>query len=305
MSYSRRRFIKRVSTVAGLGLLAPIPPRWLWSAPPSVLVVEPDESLLREMALVAVDAARAAGADFADVRVAAGRSLLVGTSADYSQGETSPQMGRPRLDMRLEYGIRVLAGGVWGFAGGLELTRDAVAALARRAVGRARSNRRRRGTVGLARVGTGQTGTWNAPIEQDPFDVPIGEQAELAFAALSEGGSVRGVDWGSVSYRWTRNLRVFASSEGSLISQRMAVAFPTAQVGVSGTRNTIGASVVADRPRSGAYGYEAITAIDLGDELRKAGQRAVAEAALGEPIQADVGRYDIVFGPREIGRAHV
>lgn len=128
MSPSRRTFLKQASAATALGVVGQIPGRLLW-ATPAELVPEPDEALLRELALTAVEAARTAGATFADVRMVAGRSILVRCSANY-RGSGTPGMGWPDLTSLAAYGIRAVVDGAWGFAGGTELTPDAVSGVA-------------------------------------------------------------------------------------------------------------------------------------------------------------------------------
>lgn len=182
-------FLKQISAAAALGM-AGQPPGRLWAMSPAALLPEPDEALLRELALTAVDVARAAGATFADVRMVAGRSIVVSCVANYSEGR-APGMAWPSLTSLAAYGIRAVVDGAWGFASGAELTPDGVRRVARSAVRRARNNRPRRPrTLELAAVPDGEQGTWATPIERDPFVVPIGEQGDIALAALAVAGRV-------------------------------------------------------------------------------------------------------------------
>lgn len=300
MSPTRRTFLKQMSAAATLGIVGQVPGRLLWAMPTAELIPEPDEALLRELALTAVDAARTAGATFGDVRVVAGRAINFSCGANYRRGE-GPQMGWPELTSLAEYGIRTIVDGAWGFAGGTELTTDAVRRVAQKSVGRARGNRPRRPrTLDLAPVPQGQQGTWETPIEQDPFLVPLGEQADIAFAALAEARRVDGIDSAGVFLLWSRHLRVFASSEDALIVQRISVASPRASTHIRRTEESPPISENVEALRRGPYGYEALTSVDLNEELRQAGERAVAESRRPVPPGVDVGRYDIVFGASAI-----
>ena len=298
MSPSRRTFLREVSAAAALGILGRVPGRRLLTAPLGELLPEPDEALLRQLALTAVDAAHAAGATFADVRVAAGQLVMFGCSADWSGGQAQHlEMSAPQLSVLAEYGIRAIVDGAWGFAGGAELTPEAVSRTAQQAVARARTNRPRRPrTLELAPVPPAAKGGWATPIVRDPFQVPVGEQADVAFAALAEAGRVHGVHQASVGLAWDRILRVFASSEGALIVQRIAIAEPSATAVVNPTAQSPGGSELVEALRAGAYGYEALTGVDLKAELRQAAERAVAASRRPPPRTVEVGRYDLVLG---------
>lgn len=294
MSGSRRRFLTQLSAATAVGVLGPLPARRLWAITPAELVPEPDEALVRELALVAVDEGRRAGATFVDVRAGAGLAIGLRFSADYTKGG-APEMGRPAATIQAAYGVRAIVDGAWGFAGGSELTPDAVRRVARRAVGRARSNRPRRPRqLDLAPVPPAVRGTWATPIARDPFAVPVAEQADLAYAALAEAGRVAGVWGANVSFGWRRHVRVFASSDGALVVQHLALANPVA---VATAWSSESGQVVEDvrELRRGPFGYEVIAGIDLKGGLRRAAERAVYESRQPVPPAVEVGRYDLVF----------
>ena len=298
MSPSRRSFLKDLSAAAALGVMSRVPlvgRGWL-TAPLAGLLPEPDEALLRKLALTAVDAARAAGATFADVRVASGQLLMIGCSANWSEGQ-APHMGAPSLGLVAEYGIRAIVDGAWGFVGGAELTVDGVRRAAQRAVARARNNRPRRPrTLELAPVPHAEQGTWDTPIAQDPFQVPVAEQVDLALAALEGAGRVAGIHWAGVDLAWDRILRVFASSEGALIVQHIRIAAPDAATLVNPTEKSPGGLDYVETLPTGPFGYEAVTRVNMKELLRRSAERAVAESRLPPARSVEVGRYDLVLG---------
>jgi TldD protein len=300
---SRRTFLKCASAAAALGLVAQLPgSSRLWAAAPEELLSEPEEALLRELALAAVEAARSAGATFADVRVTSGRLLSMGAGFNRPQGQR-PGVGWPSLTLRSEYGVRAVVDGAWGFAGGSVLTAEAVASVARLAVSRARSNKPRKPrTLELAPAPQVESGRWASPVERDPFTVPVREQAELALAALAAAEAVPGVVQADTQFTWAQNLRVFASSEGSLTVQRVSLAWPGASaIGRAGEQYRLTREGV-DTLLSGAYGYEAVGSSNLVEELRRAAERAVeASRREAEPqTSTEVGRYDLVLSARAV-----
>jgi TldD protein len=297
MTHTRREFLKQVSAATAFGVLHRLPGRALWAMAPGALIPEPDEALLKRLALTAVDAARTAGAAFADVRVTGMRRFNWG--AGFNGAGERPGMSPPRLEFSTAYGVRAAVDGAWGFAGGYVLTPEAIAQVARRAVSRAKGNRPRRPrTLELAPVARVENGLWAPPIAQDPFAVPVGEQADLALAALAAAAGVRGVLSGIFGAGWQQSLTVFASSEGSLTVQRLTRGGPGARVwGRSRDDNGLGDEDVASL-RQGWYGYEALSRVDdLAGELRQAAERAVAKSGPPDPppVPVEVGRYDLVL----------
>lgn len=294
MNPSRRSFLQQTSAMAAAGLLSRVPLRALWSQTPNGLLPPPDEPLLRELALKAVDAARAAGASFADVRVSVARAVSV--FADY--GGTVPYMAPPSLSSRVGCGVRAVVDGAWGFMGSYDLTPDGVTRVAQAAVTRARANRPRHPrTLELAPAPRVNEGNWATPIEQDAFNISIREQGDLQLAALAQAAQVPEIQLAGCAFYWGRSHRVFASTEGSLIVQRLDQAYPRAWVSVWGPGGDEAylATERVETFRIGGYGYEAVAGANLVVELRQAAERALARARPPvAPIPAEVGRYDLV-----------
>lgn len=291
MSPSRRTFLRQLSAAAALGAVGQVPARLLWAAQPAELLPEPDEALLRELALAAIDAARAAGATFADIRLGAGRSI--GLMCLRSSGGTSTN---PQLSRQDGYGIRAIVNGAWGFAGGTELSLDAVVGAARTAVALARANRpRHRTALELAPAPRIENGTWATPIERDPFSVPLEEMRDVAHDALDALPEHR-IEWGSVNLGWRCPTTVFASTEGTLVVQRLCQGGEWGDIMArpdQGYQNVAWGSL----GRRGGYGYEAVEVATLASRVREEAERIVAISVAASSAQpVEVGRNDIVFG---------
>ena len=116
----------------------------------------------RELALLAVDAARSAGANYVDVRVSRHWNESVSTREEQITGVgKSDSYG---------IGVRALVGGSWGFSGTRELTTDAVAEAAREATAIAAANDRvAPSETILAPVDAVPDGRWVTPHEIDPL----------------------------------------------------------------------------------------------------------------------------------------
>lgn len=300
MAQSRRAFLQRMSAATAAGMLTRLPGRELWAFSPAELIPEPDEALLRRLALTAIDAARAAGASFADVRVSAARAMDFMCNFTPKEHERPVTGNPPSIDLRMEYGVRVIAGGVWGFGSGTEMTADGIAAAARRAVAAALSSRpRNKQVVELAPTPPVPNGRWETPIKKDPFAVSIKDQIEYCQSIL---GAITAVPEATLAwsvFAWRRPVSVFASTDGSLIVQRYAYSSAGFTVGVSIGPTTRDEGGDAVYPKGGPVGYEMFDGRDWAAELIKTAKGAidlVRRARQTKPTE--VGRYDLVFSPR-------
>jgi TldD protein len=245
----------------------------------------PATDLFQRLALAAMDAAKVAGADFADIRIGVQRSIAVG-SAELTSG----------------YGIRARVQGTWGFQHGSVLTSDAVVAAARSATaGAARyaaTNVRlgRRAAVELAPAPV-VTGEWRGPVEIDPFTVPLDDYSRVT-GSITE--TTARLWFNSIVYapelRWQAETRVFASTEGSLVTQHF----------MRGGGGGNGYATLPDNPNDRVWlnlpgledrsaGFEAALRPDLTDYLLSGMEEIVRLRELPSRAFMDVGRFPIVF----------
>ena len=170
--------------------------------------------LLGQWAQRAVDAARTAGASYADARF----TRTVQHSYSFSDGylfEAVEVVG---------VGIRALMHGYWGFTGcplwvGDPAGADTVIQLAQEAVAQAQVNAH--GAPRTVELGSmsAVTGIWTTPVQIDPFSIPIEEKQDTirfwSDLASRYGVAVSGPSW----LRFRRQERVAATSEGTCIHQ--------------------------------------------------------------------------------------
>ncbi len=153
----------------------------------------------------ALDAVRAAGADYADVR--AEESLM--ESLHVRNGAVE------RLTNALDsgWGIHAMSGGGWGFASSSSSTSEAIRDTVARAIEIARaSGTRRRSRSDLSVLPTEQ-GTYQTPLKRDPFSVPLNERIDLLTSAInniSAGGERVKVAYGHISLE--RHNKLFANT---------------------------------------------------------------------------------------------
>src|SRR5688572_28150379 len=130
MSISRRDLLKAGASAAALGGLTALPRpllAQLEGAPEPLPPIQ--DPRLKALAMRAIDAARAAGASYADVRLSHTRTRSF-------NGQPAPPNDRESIVV----GARALVNGYWGFASGPVWSPDEMARLGRESVQQAKAN---------------------------------------------------------------------------------------------------------------------------------------------------------------------
>jgi TldD protein len=298
MFRSRREFVKLASTAAAAGIVWPArsiaqldPTRTMRDAFGGIDRRGPEPHAL---AAAALDAARKAGATFADVRV--DRQIMQSIQLVNEFG------GNALYSEDVGVGVRVIANGQWGFVSVESPTIDDVVEAARRAVHQAQVNAKGRVTqVALAPTSVAK-GTWATPVRTDPFAIVIGEQQEALLAGAKAALAISGVKRVDTSMEFLRVDRTFASTEGSEVAQTFSFAFPGARVYATVLDRSVQAMKVPEGWDLQAAGYEALAEAKLPDKMRAAADAAMKESkarlAGPKPTSVDVGRYELVVGPQ-------
>jgi TldD protein len=169
-----------------------------------------DERLLA-LADEALAAARAAGADFAEVRAVEELSESIDVRDERVEGVS-------RASSR-GVGIRVLSGGAWGFAA----TNDpaTVKATADRALAIARASATLRDDAVRLDDTPPPGGTYVTPHERNPFDVPLAEKIDLLLATTAAGREASGIAYVEATTDAWQRTTVFRSTEGGWFDQRV------------------------------------------------------------------------------------
>lgn len=224
---------------------------------------------MREFTESVLDAARAAGAEYADVRVldTETRSLAVRNGA--TEGiESGASLG---------FGVRVITGGAWGFAASAEVTPEAAVRVARQAVAIAKAS----ATVGAHRVSLADvaafTDTWSGACVIDPLTVSTEQCLEILLAADDAMRSVTGVSVARGEMSFLRSRKTFASTAGSFIEQ----SWVESSAGIVASAVAEGEAFNRSYPNShggGCYqgGWETIAALDLPGHAERVAREAVA-----------------------------
>jgi TldD protein len=216
----------------------------------------------------AVEAARAAGADYADARwVTEENEALTVKNQEMEGIERSRSEG---------VGVRVLKDGYWGFAATGGTAEEDVARTARLAVEIARAaSRLARDPVRLAEVEP-VTDTWESRVHEDPFAVALEEKVALLMEASRRMQQVEGLAFAEAMLDFYRKRQSFASSEGAAIQQTIT----HSGGGIEATAIGDGELQRRSFPNSfrghlAAAGYEHIRALGLVEESERVGTEAV------------------------------
>ncbi|MFE7116109.1 TldD/PmbA family protein [Streptomyces sp. NPDC057654] len=173
---------------------------------------------LRPLADAALARARALGADHADFRFERVRS------ASWRLRDARPAGASDTTD--LGYAVRVVHGGTWGFASGVDLTMDAAARVAAQAVAMAKLSARVIAAAGsderveLAAEPVHAERTWVSSYEIDPFTVPDAEKTELLADWSARLLRADGVTHADAALMTVHENKFYADTAGTVTTQQ-------------------------------------------------------------------------------------
>ncbi|MFG2291529.1 TldD/PmbA family protein [Streptomyces sp. NPDC048595] len=177
---------------------------------------------LRALADAALARARALGADHADFRLERIRSASWRLRDARTSGTSD--------STDLGYAVRVVHGGAWGFASGVDLTMDAAARVASQAVAMAKlsakvteaaeSGGAARGRVELAAEPAYPDRTWVSSYEVNPFDVPDAEKTGLLAEWSARLLAAEGVAHADASLMTVQENKFYADTAGTSTTQQ-------------------------------------------------------------------------------------
>jgi TldD protein len=245
---------------------------------------------MRDLTERALDTATQLGAEYADVRVVRSRSESIAIKSGRVEGVASGESEG--------FGLRVLVDGAWGFASSNELTSheaDRVAAEAIR-IGRASATALRNRVRLDGRPPA--NGSFETPIEEDPFEVSLESKIELLLAADAEAARPRGVTFTETRYDARREWKTFAATDGSFTEQTIThVGGGVEANAIEGDEHQRRSYPDADGGPFRAAGFEYVRALDLPG---RAGSFAEEAVALLNAPQCPPGRFSIVLDPSQL-----
>ncbi|MBX0292634.1 TldD/PmbA family protein [Hymenobacter sp. HSC-4F20] len=306
---NRRDFVGVTGLAAGALWLPSLPSFGGNPVDPARFLEGVDVAVKKRLSDAALNAAKSAGATYADVRI--GRYLNQGVFTREKQVQNivnSESYGA---------GVRVIANGTWGFAATNQVTEAGMAKAAQLAVQIAKANSKvQKEQVKLApQKGYGEV-SWKAPIKQNAFEVPIKDKVDLLLAtnakALENGASFVN----SVLFQ-VNEQKYFASTDGSYIDQDIHRIYPTFGVTVvdraSGkfrSRQALSSPMgmgyeyltpkaedkVAGPQGSDVVGYK--YSYDMLEDAARAARQA-KEKITAKSVTP--GKYDLVLDPHHLG----
>ena len=224
--------------------------------------------MMLDVAKEAVEAARAAGAHYADARFVHEDSESITVRNQEMEGiDRATSEG---------VGVRVLVDGYWGFAATARPESAEVARTAGLAVEIARAAARLpREPVKLTEVEPA-VGTWASPCQDDPFNVSLEEKLGLLMEATRRMQEVEGLAFAEGGIDLYRVRTSFASSEGSAIEQTVL----HSGAGLDATAISEGELQRRSYPNSfrghiAAAGWEHIAKLGLIEEAERTATEAV------------------------------
>jgi TldD protein len=277
MPISRRDLLK---VGAGAAALAAVPRPLLAQLGRRPEPVPPiQDPRLKALAMRGVEAATAAGATYADVRLTHTRARSFGRTVDsIADAEW------------MVVGVRALVDGRWGFASSAVWSPDELARLGREAAHQARTSRGGGAEpVALAPAPAVADGHWTMPVATDPFAVSpfaivdhlrsleLLVTARAGFTAMSNDCSFRVQE------------KAFASSEGSYCTQRLHLSGGSFAVRLR--RGRIDEALPLDRLTPAGLGWELYTGQPLREHIERLMAEVEEEGGLPwKPVE--VGRFD-------------
>ncbi|WP_208113101.1 TldD/PmbA family protein [Actinorugispora endophytica] len=240
---------------------------------------------LRVLADAALQRARDLGADHADFRLerVRGQRLVLADGSVESSGETDT----------LGFAVRVVHNGTWGFAAGTELTTDAAASVAARAVDVAKvASVLSSDHIELAPEPAHHDAVWVSSYEVDPFDVPVRDKTELLAdwsRRLLADPRVNHVD---ASLLQAKEQKFYADTAGTVTTQQRVRLAPVVEA-VSTSDGRLESMRTISPPVG--RGYEYLPTVEA--ELAELPELLAAKAAAPS---VEPGEYDLVIDPSNL-----
>ncbi|MEV4779587.1 TldD/PmbA family protein [Burkholderia sp. LMU1-1-1.1] len=299
----RRSFLK-VGAAAGGSLLIPV----FGNAIAAEELLNPMAvQFKKSLADAAMNAATKAGASYCDVRIGRYLNQFITTRDLNVENIVNTESSG--------IGVRVIAGGAYGFCSTNVMTMDSVAEAARQAVAIAKANAKlQTEPVQLAPVkGVGEV-AWATPFKKDWRTVPIKEKAEMLIAA-NKAGMDAGANFMQSMLFQVNQQKYFASTDGSYIDQDMHRLWsPLTATAVDKTTNrfrtrdglsspvSMGYEFFDAKPENKFKAAGGVTtlykgAYDLIEDARAAGRQA-REKLTAKSVEP--GKYDLVLSPEHL-----
>jgi TldD protein len=246
-----------------------------------------DHAARLNLADMALDLAKRAGASYADVRIGrADQEFLRARERRLDDLNSTVSVG---------FGVRVLVDGSWGFSGSELIEEEEIKRIVALAVENARASRLIQASPIVLEDVAVYHDDWRAPMRVDPFTISARDKA-AKLLTINEAALAAGADYCTSLMGFVREEKLFASSRGSRITQLRARSSPYFEVtavdkqsGRFASRSTLAA------PRGS--GWEYIESYDFIAEAVLAAEQA-RQKLKAKPVTP--GKYDLVIDPTNL-----
>ncbi len=262
-----------------------------------------DDDRLRRLITAAVDAAKSAGATYADARLTFTQQMgLEGEDISEASGRSGFLTNRTET---MVFGVRAQVDGYWGFAASPVWTPDEAARLGRAAVDGAKANvSGRPRDLEMAPNPNATSGDWRMPVTDDPFAMDPDELYDYLSGNLGYMGMLAGeMGLGAISYMnmritFLRQQKAFGSTDGQFITQRVHQTGGNCGFTV-GDRNregigTAGGALEQFTMAGAGRGFESIRTPYTREWIRQLYEELDQERRL-PVVPVDVGRFPILI----------
>jgi TldD protein len=292
----RRHFLEVTGLGAGALTLPSGARFWNGSRTP---IPSADKKALADAGL---EAARKAGASYADLRIGRYLNQSVSTRERRVQGIANSES--------FGVGVRVIVDGTWGFSASPDVTTESVARAATRAVAIARANARlQTEPVRLAPVPAYGEVSWKSPIQKNAMEIPVQEKVDLLLA-VNAAALAAGARFVNSAISVVNEQKYFASTDGTYADQDVHRIWPTFTVtatdpasGRFQTRDALSAPIGLGweyfQSGSGRPGPTAMYGLryDMVEDATLAAAQA-REKLTARSVEA--GRWDLVIDPTQL-----
>src|SRR5438876_2707615 len=225
---------------------------------------------MRDLANRALNIAQQLAASYADVRVMERTTEGINVKNGRVEGISSSTSSG--------FNVRVIVDGAWGFASSANIDDAEAERVAKQAVQIARASALVAGEPVILSPLAPQHGFYRTPMQKNPFSIPLSQKVQLLLDADAAMRSVQGVALTNSNMEYSREHKLFVSSEGSKVEQELydvgaaidasAVDPTSSEIQTRSYPNSFGR-------QAGTSGYEFIEAMDLDDHGARIGEEAV------------------------------
>jgi len=166
---------------------------------------------MRDLVQLAVDAARSAGASYADARLVYNKDR----DLQVRNGELKNCLQNENLGI----GIRVIVNGSWGFDSTSDISKDAISKIATNAVKIAKASSSVKVRDMRLADEPAHVAEWISPCKINPFEISIEEKINYMMKVDQAIRSVKGITFSNVDLVFRLEDKYYASSQGALIRQ--------------------------------------------------------------------------------------